>query len=184
MKRLMVIWRGAESPVQLAWLETFIRERVAELKTSTFKFILIKGDEMMQEMANTTMSIEKTREVMESYWSSGHADTSMMADDVVFRIMADGQEARTPEGVQGLLHYFYKVAFEADATPANLIISHGRAVWEGVFHGRHTGEFAGIPATGKEVRVPLCVVYDLVNDQIIEARVYFEIPALLKQLGL
>ena len=47
-----------------------------------------------------------------------------------------------------------------------------------------SGEFAGIPATGKDVRVPLCVVYDLENDQIKQGRVYFEMPALLQQLGI
>jgi predicted ester cyclase len=45
------------------------------------------------------------------------------------------------------------------------------------------GEFAGIPATGKNVSVPLCVVYDLENDQIKRGRVYFEMPALMQQLG-
>jgi predicted ester cyclase len=50
--------------------------------------------------------------------------------------------------------------------------------------GKHIGEFAGIPATGgKEFRVPLCVVYDVEDDQIKRARIYFEIPALLAQLG-
>jgi len=34
------------------------------------------------------------------------------------------------------------------------------------------------------VRVPICVVYDLENDQIKRGRVYFEMPALLQQLGM
>lgn len=138
----------------------------------------------MHKIADTTMSVEKTREVIEYYWSSSHSDVSMMADDVVFRIMADGQEARTPEGVLAMLKYFYTIAFDADVTTDNTIFSNGQAVWEGTFQGRHIGEFAGIPATNKEVRVPLCVVYDLADDQIKAARVYFEMPALLKQLGL
>jgi predicted ester cyclase len=50
--------------------------------------------------------------------------------------------------------------------------------------GKHIGEFAGIPATGKEFRVPLCVVYDLKDDLIKRARIYFEMPALLAQLGI
>lgn len=57
------------------------------------------------------------------------------------------------------------------------------AMSEGDFVGKHIGEFAGIPATGKDVRVPLCVVYDLENDQIKRGRAYFEMPALLQQLG-
>ena len=58
-----------------------------------------------------------------------------------------------------------------------------KAIAEWDFIGRHIGEFAGIPATGKDVRVPLCVAYDLENDQIKRGRFYFEMPALLQQLG-
>jgi transcriptional regulator with XRE-family HTH domain len=40
------------------------------------------------------------------------------------------------------------------------------------FVGRHTGEFAGIPATGREVRVPYSVHYDLNNGDISALRIY------------
>mgnify|MGYP003401677375 CR=1 FL=1 len=42
---------------------------------------------------------------------------------------------------------------------------------------------AGIPATGRKVRVPLCVVYDLEAGRIKRGRVYLEMPVLLRQLG-
>ena len=129
------------------------------------------------------MSVERTRAVVTPYFESSHSDVSMMADDVVFTIMATGQEHRTPEGVQGMLNYFYHIAFDADATPTNIIISAGHAVWEGTFHGQHIGEFAGIPATGKEVRVPLVVIYDVTDDQIKRGRIYMEMPVMMAQLG-
>jgi predicted ester cyclase len=56
-------------------------------------------------------------------------------------------------------------------------------VWEGHIVGKHIGEFAGIPATGKDFRVPICIVYDVQNEKINRARIYFEIPVLLAQLG-
>jgi hypothetical protein len=34
------------------------------------------------------MSVERTREAMNRYWSSEHQDVSMMADEVVFTHMA------------------------------------------------------------------------------------------------
>lgn len=129
------------------------------------------------------MSIESTRKVMTQYFDSEHADVSMMADDVVFIIMATGQENKTPEGVLGMLNYFYQIAFDATAEASNTFFADGKALWEGIFIGTHIGEFAGVPATRKEVRVPLCVVYDLENDQIVRGRVYFEMPALMAQLG-
>ncbi len=69
------------------------------------------------------------------------------------------------------------------AKTTNTIVADGQAVIEADFVGKHIGEFAGIPATGKDVRVPSSVVYDLKNDQITRGRIYFEIPALLQQLG-
>lgn len=129
------------------------------------------------------MSVDSTTEVMTRYFNSGHSDVSMMADDVVFTIMATGQEHRGREGVMGMFTYFYHIAFDATATTENTIFGDGKALIEGDFVGKHIGEFAGIPATNKDVRVPICVVYDLENDQITRGRVYFEIPALMQQLG-
>ena len=77
-----------------------------------------------------------------------------------------------------------RVAFDATAETTNTIFADGKAVVEGDFVGRHVGEFAGIPATNKDVRVPMCVVYDLEYDQIKRGRVYFEMPVLLRQLGI
>ena len=130
------------------------------------------------------MSIESTQETMSRYFSSEHGNVSMMADDVVFTIMATGQENHGRDGVQGMLNYFYHIAFDATATTRVALFGENNAVVEGDFVGKHIGEFAGIPATGKDVRVPLCVVYDLENDQIKQGRVYFEMPALLQQLGI
>jgi steroid delta-isomerase-like uncharacterized protein len=120
---------------------------------------------------------------MERYWDSDHTDISMMAEDVVFTMMATGDETKTPQGVLQMLHFFYHVAFDATATGDNKIIADGKAVVEGFVVGKHIGEFAGIPATGKDIRVPICVVYDVEDDQIKRARIYFEMPVLFSQLG-
>jgi steroid delta-isomerase-like uncharacterized protein len=130
-----------------------------------------------------TMSVESARETMLRYFNSEHGDVSMMAEDVVFTIMATGQEHHGRDGVLGMLNYFYHIAFDATATARVTLFGESNATWEGDFVGRHIGEFAGVPATGKDVSVPLCIVYDLENDQIKHGRVYFEMPALLQQLG-
>lgn len=129
------------------------------------------------------MSIESTRAVMTKYHASEHADVSMMADDVVFLNMATGQESIGPAEVLETLNYFYHVAFDATAETTTMLFTEDHALFEGYFVGRHIAEFAGIPATNAMVRVPLCVVYDLENDQIKRARIYFELPVLFAQLG-
>lgn len=130
------------------------------------------------------MSMESTHKVMQQYSNSEHSDVSVMADDVIFTIMATGQEHKGPDGVLQMLQYFYQIAFEATAETKNFFVADGKAVLEADFVGKHIGEFAGIPATGKDVCVPLCVVYDLENDKITRGRVYFEMPALMAQLGI
>jgi steroid delta-isomerase-like uncharacterized protein len=120
---------------------------------------------------------------MHRYFNAENSDTSMLADDVVYTVMATGQEARGRQAVLELLETFYQGAFEATAEPRTIIITDGRAAGEWDFVGKHTGEFAGVPATGKEVHVPLCVVYELENDLIKTAHIYFEIPAFLQQVG-
>jgi len=129
------------------------------------------------------MSIESTRETMMRFFNSEHGDVSMMAEDVVFTVMATGDESHGPQAVLGMLNYLYHVAFDATATPRVMLFSEENAIGEFDFVGKHIGEFAGVPTTNKDVHVPLCVVYDLANGKIKNARVYFETPALLKQLG-
>jgi steroid delta-isomerase-like uncharacterized protein len=129
------------------------------------------------------MSIETNRKIISGYLDSNHSDLSMMAEDVVFANMATGEKHCGPEAVSQMLNFMYHVAFEAHAETKNLIINETNAVFEADFVGKHIGEFAGIPATNKSVKVPLCVVYDIENDKINKARIYFEGPALMAQLN-
>jgi len=129
------------------------------------------------------MSADRTREVMTRYLESGHTDISMMADDVIFTHMATGEEHHGPESVRGMLNHIYHVAFDARAETRNTIFTSNSAVFEADFVGKHIGEFAGMQATQKDVRVPLCVVYDLEDARIKRARVYFEMPVMFEQLG-
>lgn len=129
------------------------------------------------------MSIETNRNILTKYIDSNHSDVSMMAEDVVFTNMATGEKHNGPEAVTQMLQFIYHVAFEAHAETRNIIINETNAVLEGDFVGKHIGEFAGIAPTNKFVKVPLCVVYDLENDKIKRARIYFEIPLLLTQLN-
>lgn len=82
-----------------------------------------------------------------------------------------------------MLDYVYHQAFDARAETRNRTYTEDHAVLEADFVGRHIGTFAGVPATGRQVRVPLCVVYDLEDGQITRGRVYLEVPVLLRQLG-
>jgi steroid delta-isomerase-like uncharacterized protein len=129
------------------------------------------------------MTVARTREVMTRYLDSQHGDLSMMAEDVVFTNMATGDEHRGVEDVRRMLDHVYHEAFDATAETRNRIYTENQAVLEADFVGTHIGTFAGIPATRRKVRVPLCVVYDLENGKISRGRVYLQVPVLLRQLA-
>ena len=127
------------------------------------------------------MSIESTYQTMMAYGQSH--DSSLVAEDAVFTDMATGGETSGRAAITQMLDYFYHQAFEAHPELTNLIAADGQATIEGYVVGKHIGEFAGIPATGKAVRVPIAVVYDLEADQIKRARIYLLINVLFQQLG-
>jgi len=127
------------------------------------------------------MSVESTYKTVKAYARSH--DTSFVAEDAVFTDMATGRETSGRAAITQMLDYFYHQAFDAHPELSNLIAADGQATIEGYVVGKHIGEFAGIPPTGKDVRVPIAVVYDLEADQIKRARIYFLINVLFQQLG-
>src|SRR5688572_21112508 len=129
---------------------------------------------MESTMTREVSSVTRTN--MEAYMQTH--DVSYIAEDAVFHNMATGEENRGREAIGEMLHYLYHIAFDAKAETVNTIITENSAMLEGYFTGTHIGEFAGIPATGKQVRVPLVVTYELENSMISSARVYFLVNVL------
>lgn len=124
--------------------------------------------------------VSTTQKNIEAYFKTH--DVQYVAEDGVFTSMNTGEKTVGREAVGQMLHYIYHVAFEARAEIKNMIITENKAVLEADFTGKHIGEFAGIPPTNKEVNVPLCIVYDLENGLIKQARVYFLMDVMIKQL--
>jgi steroid delta-isomerase-like uncharacterized protein len=135
---------------------------------------------MMNEMlANDVLSL--TQRNMQEYMQ--RHDVQYVAEDAIFRNMATGETYKGRAEIGAMLHYIYHVAFDATAETISQIITEDKALLEGSFKGRHIGEFAGMPATHKEVNVPLCVIYDLEGGFINEARIYMPVNMLLEQLA-
>lgn len=118
---------------------------------------------------------------MEAYFKTH--DVQYVAEDAVFIHMSSGEETKGREAVRQMLQYMYHIAFDAKATIHNMIIDRDKAVLEASFEGTHIGEFAGIPPTNKKVSVPFCVIYDLENGLIKQARIYMLTDVMLKQLA-
>ncbi len=111
-------------------------------------------------------------------------DPKYLTEDTVFINMSSSELTIGREAVGKMLHYIYHVAFDAHAEITNTIVANNKAILEANFVGKHIGEFAGMPATGKNVKVPLCVTYDLDDDGLIKvARVYMLESVMMQQLA-
>ena len=104
------------------------------------------------------------------------------ADDAVATIEGTDQRAVGREAAGQMIRYMHESAFDARPEIKNLLVDEGRAAIEADFVGTHTGEFAGIQPTGRAVRIPYSVVYDIRGDQISALRIYFPMSLLVEQL--
>ena len=106
-----------------------------------------------------------------------------IAENAVFKNMNTGEDINGRQEIADMLHYIYHVAFDAKAVVNNTVITKTHALLEASFVGKHIGEFAGVPATGKQVNVPLCVTYDLNEDGLIQnGRIYMLMDIMMQQL--
>src|SRR5262245_21951792 len=115
-------------------------------------------------------------------WSGMDEDLilSYYADDVVLQIpglLMEGKEALRDQFVRPFI-----TAFPGNRhLVKSMTFGPGVVVVEFSFEAQHTGPFAGHVATGAQVTLPGCGVYeyDLANRQITGGRIYFDVGTLL-----
>jgi steroid delta-isomerase-like uncharacterized protein len=131
------------------------------------------------------MTLEATAETMRSYLDAlvARGDfADYFTDDVTWTIIGTDQQVQGREPVRDFLTWMHTQAFDAYPKVNTLVVGDGQAMLEADLVGTHTGEFLGIPATGKTVQVPYCVVYDLRGDKITALRAYIPMNLLTQQL--
>lgn len=128
------------------------------------------------------MSVDETRRVLEAHGRS--SDVKFVDPDAVFVDTASGEQHIGREAIAALLRRLYRDAFAARAEATSVIIGDGRAVLEGHLVGIHVGEYAGVPASGLPVRIPLVVSYEISGGFIRRARLYLQVASFLQQVEL
>ena len=131
------------------------------------------------------MTLEATAETMRSYLDAlvARGDfADYFTDDVTWTIIGTDQQVQDREPVRDFLTWMHTQAFDAYPKVNTLVVGDGQATLEADLVGTHTGEFLGMPATGRSVQVPYCVVYDLRDGQIAALRAYIPMDLFAQQL--
>ena len=131
------------------------------------------------------MSVEATSKTLRSYLDAlvARGDfADYFTDDVSWTMVGSGQHLEGRGPVHDFLTWMHTQAFDAHPQVTTLVVGDGHAALEAEFVGSHTSEFLGIPATGRSVQVPYCVVYDLREDKITALRAYIPMDLFTQQL--
>jgi len=131
------------------------------------------------------MSVAQTESTLRDYLAAllnGGDFASFFSDDIVWTTMETGDEVRGREAVRDFILALHTQLFDASPEVRNVASGDGVAALEAVFVGKHTAEFAGVPATGTTVRLPYTVFYDVDGDRITALRAYFPMSALIHEL--
>jgi ketosteroid isomerase-like protein len=132
------------------------------------------------------MADETTRAVMDQYLRAlldGSDFGRFFAPDVVWTTMETGEEVRGRDAVRDLILAIHTQAFHAQPQLVNLLTGDATAMLEAVLLGTHVGDFAGLSATGRQVRLPYSMAYDVVEGAITAVRAYFPMTALRSRLA-
>jgi steroid delta-isomerase-like uncharacterized protein len=100
-----------------------------------------------------------------------------------YEVIATGEVYEGPEAVEGFLAQNKKAFPDFNFVATRISAAEGGVLTEGRFTGTQKGTWRGLPPTGRKVDFPMCVLFDFEGDQMVCERLYFDLGAALRQLG-
>ena len=91
-------------------------------------------------------------------------------------------QVRGRDAVRDFIVAMHTRSFDAHPELVRLLVGDGAAMLEAVFVGRQVDTWEGVPATGRDVRLPYAIAYDIAGGSITALRAYFPMSALRAQL--
>lgn len=125
------------------------------------------------------MTTETTREVIESY----ERGEPRIADDAVYVDVSTCESHIGADAIRAWFRDKHGAALDVEFERSDVIVEGSRAVQAGHLVGTHVGEYLGVPGSGKPVRIPLVVLYDIADGKIVHADVHMSAYSFLRQVG-
>ena len=89
-----------------------------------------------------------------------------------------------PEGFKQVIGMFVAGFPDIQITLEDVIGDGDRVCTRGFWRGTHTGEFMGIPATGRKIEIPYMDMWRIENGKAVENWVQMDMMMMMHQLGL
>ncbi len=106
-----------------------------------------------------------------------------LCDDPIYKIMATSATFKGKEQVAQFYTGLFNGVPDATFELFNAFVGEEGVVEESILRGTHRGTLFGIPPTGREIALPLTIVFPIIRGQIMGERLYFDLATLAKQLG-
>jgi len=133
-------------------------------------------------------TIEENKAIIRRYREAHNANNLDALDAIVAKdVISHNALPGLPPGLEGgkMAHKAFLVPFPDIQTKTEHLVAEGDKVIEWYSaHGTNTGEFMGMPPTGKKFEIPSIVVYRLANGKIVETWGLNDGQGLLQQLGM
>ncbi len=119
------------------------------------------------------MSAQQNIQIVRDYLAGRGPE--LIAEDATFLDLTKPAPIRGREAIEAMFHRYYDEAFPgASAEYRNWVGNDDCVVLEFTFRGVNTGSFEGRPPSGRSVEVPMCVIYDVQDGIIRQARLYYD----------
>ena len=132
------------------------------------------ADDHRADVVNEHMRLENAHNFPACIAEFGRPQYEVMADGEVF-----AGSARVNDFLSENLRAFPDFIFE----PTRVSPTSEAVLVEGVFKGTHEGPWRGLPATGRRVSFPMCLIFEFDGPVLVNERIYFDIGTPLRQLG-
>src|SRR5919199_977567 len=125
------------------------------------------------------------RRAIEEVWNRGNFAVvgELIASDFVAHMSLPIGEIHGPEGVKRYFATLREAFPDLHFTIEDQIAEGDRAVTRWTARGTHTGEFRGVPPTGKQVRVTGININRVADGKVVEGWLHLDELGLLQQLG-
>ena len=100
-----------------------------------------------------------------------------------YTVVTDGELWDGADGVHSFLSQNHQAFPDFHFEPTRVSPTTDAVLVEGRFRGTHLGTWRGLPATGRKVDFPMCLIFEFEGDEMVNEKLYFDVGTPLTQLG-